>query len=54
MPMSRVFMLIAVILFILAFVGEGAGLNGGRIYGQMNWSSLIALGLAFWSASSFV
>jgi len=54
MAMSRVFILIAVICFLLAFIGSGLALNGGHPYGHMSWSDLIALGLFFYASSSFV
>jgi hypothetical protein len=54
MTMNRVFVLIAVICFLLAFIGTGFNLNGGHPYGHMSWNDLIALGLFFFAAAGFV
>jgi len=54
MTMNRVFVLIAVICFLLAFIGSAVSLNGGHPYGSMSWADLVALGLFFWAAATFV
>jgi len=54
MTMGRVFILIAVICFLLAFIGAGFGLNGGHVHGNMSWGDLIALGLFFYAAAGLV
>jgi len=49
--MSKGFVLVAVICFLLAFVGGGFGINPHVVH---SWNDLVALGLFFWAAASFV
>ncbi len=43
MPMSRVFILVSVICFLLAFVGTGFNLNSGHLYGHLGWNDMIGV-----------
>jgi len=52
--MSRAFILVAIICFLLAFLGASLGWNGGKIAGPLSWNDLVALGLFFGYSSSLV